>query len=69
MTTEQLQAWPDAYVAAWRSYDEAAIRALFADGALAAGIGAGGAVGAAECQLLAAPERTAAVAWLKERFG
>jgi ketosteroid isomerase-like protein len=27
---EQLQAWLDAYVEAWRSYDEDAIRALFA---------------------------------------
>jgi hypothetical protein len=32
-TTEQVQAWLDAYVAAWRSYDRAAIEALFADGA------------------------------------
>ena len=32
-TTEQVQRWLDAYVAAWRSYDEAAIEALFADGA------------------------------------
>jgi hypothetical protein len=30
MTREQASAWLDAYVAAWRSYDEAAIRALFA---------------------------------------
>ena len=30
MTHEQVQTWLDAYVAAWRSYDEAAIRALFA---------------------------------------
>jgi len=33
MTHEQVQAWLDAYVAAWRSYDEAAIGALFADDA------------------------------------
>ncbi len=33
MTREQVQTWLDAYVAAWDSYDEAAIRALFADGA------------------------------------
>jgi ketosteroid isomerase-like protein len=31
VTREQVQAWLDAYVEAWRSYDEAAIRALFAD--------------------------------------
>jgi hypothetical protein len=31
VTREQVQAWLDAYVAAWRSYDEAAIRALFAN--------------------------------------
>lgn len=30
-THEQVQAWLDDYVAAWRSYDPAAIRALFAD--------------------------------------
>ncbi len=30
MTREQVQRWLDAYVAAWRSYDEAAIRELFA---------------------------------------
>jgi hypothetical protein len=28
---EQVQRWLDDYIAAWRSYDEAAIRALFAD--------------------------------------
>ena len=33
MTPETVQAWLDAYVAAWRSYDEAAIEALFADDA------------------------------------
>lgn len=33
LTREQVQAWLDAYVAAWRSYDEAAIRDLFAPGA------------------------------------
>ena len=33
MTREQVQAWLDAYVEAWRSYDEQAIRALFADDA------------------------------------
>ena len=33
MTPERVQAWLDAYVAAWDTYDEAAIRALFADGA------------------------------------
>jgi hypothetical protein len=32
MTHEQAQAWLDAYVAAWRSYDRAEIEALFADG-------------------------------------
>ena len=32
-TRAQVQEWLDAYVAAWRSYDEAAIRALFADDA------------------------------------
>ena len=31
VTTEQIQAWLDAYVEAWRSYDRAAIEALFAD--------------------------------------
>jgi ketosteroid isomerase-like protein len=31
VTTEQVQAWLDDYVAAWRSYDRAAIVALFAD--------------------------------------
>jgi hypothetical protein len=30
VTREQVQRWLDAYVAAWRSYDEAAIRELFA---------------------------------------
>ena len=29
MTREQVQAWLDAYVSAWRSYDTAAIAALF----------------------------------------
>jgi hypothetical protein len=29
-TPERVQRWLDDYVAAWRSYDEAAIRALFA---------------------------------------
>ena len=33
MTSEQVQDWLDAYVAAWRSYDHAAIGALFADDA------------------------------------
>jgi hypothetical protein len=33
MTTEQAQRWLDAYVEAWRSYDEPTIRALFADDA------------------------------------
>ena len=33
LTPEQVQRWLDAYVTAWRSYDEAAIRALFADDA------------------------------------
>ena len=32
MTHEQAQAWLDAYVEAWRSYDRAGIEALFADG-------------------------------------
>jgi ketosteroid isomerase-like protein len=32
-TREQVQTWLDAYVDAWRSYDEAAIRALFAEDA------------------------------------
>ena len=32
-TKVQVQAWLDAYVAAWRSYDRDEIRALFADGA------------------------------------
>ena len=32
MTHEQAQAWLDAYVAAWRSYDRTEIEALFADG-------------------------------------
>ena len=31
VSREGLQRWLDAYVAAWRSYDEAQIRALFAD--------------------------------------
>ena len=31
VTTEQVQAWLDDYVAAWRSYDRDAIRALFTD--------------------------------------
>jgi hypothetical protein len=31
MTPDQVQAWLDAYVAAWRSYDEPAIQALFAE--------------------------------------
>jgi SnoaL-like domain len=31
LTNDQVQAWLDAYVAAWRSYDRAAIVALFAD--------------------------------------
>jgi ketosteroid isomerase-like protein len=33
MTREQVQAWLDEYVAAWRSNDAAAIGALFAEGA------------------------------------
>jgi len=33
MTADQVQAWLDAYVAAWRSYDADAIRALFTDDA------------------------------------
>jgi ketosteroid isomerase-like protein len=33
MTEERLQAWLDAYIAAWRSYDPAAIGALFTDDA------------------------------------
>jgi hypothetical protein len=33
VTSEHVQRWLDAYVEAWRSYDEAAIRALFADDA------------------------------------
>ena len=33
MTPEALQTWLDAYVAAWRSYDPAAIGALFTDDA------------------------------------
>jgi ketosteroid isomerase-like protein len=32
-TREQVQAWLDRYVAAWRSYDEDAIRDLFAEDA------------------------------------
>jgi hypothetical protein len=31
VTPEQVQAWLDDYVAAWRSYDRAAIVALFSD--------------------------------------
>jgi hypothetical protein len=31
VTTEQIQAWLDAYVEAWRSYDRTAIEALFSD--------------------------------------
>jgi ketosteroid isomerase-like protein len=31
LTPEHVQRWLDDYVAAWRSYDEAAIRALFAE--------------------------------------
>ena len=34
MTTDDVQRWLDAYVAAWRSYDADAIRALFADDAV-----------------------------------
>jgi hypothetical protein len=30
LTRDEVQAWLDAYVEAWRSYDEAAIRRLFA---------------------------------------
>lgn len=33
MTPEKVQAWLDAYVAAWRSYDPVAIADLFAKGA------------------------------------
>jgi SnoaL-like protein len=33
MTREQVKAWLDAYVEAWRTYDEDAIRALFASDA------------------------------------
>jgi hypothetical protein len=33
VTREQVQRWLDAYVDAWRSYDEGAIRALFAEAA------------------------------------
>jgi ketosteroid isomerase-like protein len=33
VTSEELQAWLDAYVAAWRSYDRAAIGALFSEDA------------------------------------
>jgi ketosteroid isomerase-like protein len=33
VTREQVQAWLDAYVAAWRSYDADAIGALFSDAA------------------------------------
>jgi len=32
-TREQVQAWLDAYIQAWRSYDEASIRELFAEAA------------------------------------
>jgi hypothetical protein len=31
VTSDELQAWLDAYVAAWRSYDRAAIGALFSE--------------------------------------
>jgi len=34
MTPTELQAWLDAYVAAWRSYDADAIRALFTEDAI-----------------------------------
>jgi ketosteroid isomerase-like protein len=33
LTREQVQAWLDAYIQAWRSYDEDAIRDLFAEDA------------------------------------
>lgn len=33
MTSEQVQTWLDAYVAAWRSYDRAAIGDLFSEDA------------------------------------
>ena len=33
MTTGQAQAWLDAYVEAWRSYDRPAIEALFTEDA------------------------------------
>ncbi|MGI8911696.1 MAG: YybH family protein [Rubrobacteraceae bacterium] len=33
MTHDEVQAWLDAYVAAWRTYDPAAISALFAENA------------------------------------
>jgi ketosteroid isomerase-like protein len=33
VTSDELQAWLDAYVAAWRSYDRAAIGALFSEDA------------------------------------
>jgi hypothetical protein len=33
MTHDEVKAWLDAYVAAWRSYDPAEIGALFAEGA------------------------------------
>jgi hypothetical protein len=33
MTRERVQAWLDAYVSAWRSYDAGAIGALFSDAA------------------------------------
>jgi SnoaL-like protein len=33
LTTERVQAWLDAYVAAWRGYDPDAIGALFSEGA------------------------------------
>ena len=33
VTTKQIQAWLDAYIEAWRSYDRTAIEALFTDDA------------------------------------
>ena len=33
MTNEQIQAWLDAYIEAWRSYDREAIEALFTEDA------------------------------------
>ena len=33
MTTEQIQAWLDAYIEAWRSYEREAIEALFTEDA------------------------------------